>query len=308
MSVPPKEYTVLLVEDDKHTLELLSFMFLEAGFKVVTACDVEEAWACLQQHSVDLIISDVMMPGADGFEFRDRVLRDVNLREAAFMFVTAKTLAQDQIRGLRSGVDEYITKPFDPEVLVARAEAVLLRRETYVRMASIDPLTQVLNRPTVERAVSRDLDRLNRYPAVSSFVFLDVDNFKPFNDCFGHAVGDDVLIRLAAVLRRNIRKVDVAGRYGGEEFIVYFPETKECEVIPVAERMLRQFRESTPKHLADHPLSFSAGVAEAPRDGKVFETLFERADYAMYVAKRLGKGRIVAWRPELEAEMGPPTA
>ncbi len=236
-----------------------------------------------------------MMPGMDGFTFRDRILSNPVLRELPFVFLTAKLAPEDQIRGLASGVDEYITKPFDPQVLIARIHAVLRRHENMARLVRRDPLTQLLNRNTLEREIRRELERVKRYPANACFVFLDIDGFKALNDECGHAAGDRALIRLASALTKDVRSVDIVGRYGGEEFILYFPESTLDTCHRIMDRMHIMFQQET-EHEIHHRLTFSAGIAEVPADGTDFADLCTHADEAMYAAKRQGKSRILAWR------------
>lgn len=294
----PQNYTVLVVEDDPHTAELLAYTLGSAGFQVFTAASGPDALKKLEIVMVDLIVSDVMMPEMDGFKMREKIVQDGVLRDIPFVFLTAKGTSEDQIRGLSSGADEYVTKPFDPQVLIARIHAVLRRRENFSRVARLDTLTGLLNRTTLEREVQRELARIKRYPADGSLVFLDIDGFKQVNDTFGHAAGDRALLQLASALTKDIRSVDIVGRYGGEEFVLYFPETPEPVGIRIVERMMAMFR-SLSKDELNGPLTFSAGLAEAPRDGSDFATLVERADQAMYTAKRRGKAQVIAWRPEL---------
>lgn len=141
---------------------------------------------------------------------------------------------------------------------------------------------------------------MQRYPGLGTFAFIDIDNFKGINDELGHATGDHVLVHLSEVLRANTRSVDIVGRYGGEEFILFLPETPEAKALFVIDRMQQHFGMAA--DLAKgRALTFSAGVAEAPRDGGDFETLCREADVAMYAAKRRGKARVLAWRPDMES-------
>jgi diguanylate cyclase (GGDEF)-like protein len=289
---------ILIAEDDQHTVELLEFHLQEAGFATSAAPDGESALKRLQDHDISLLVCDIMLPKLDGFTLRERMLEDPLLRDIPFVFLTAKTMTEDQIRGLRQGADEYITKPFDPDVVVARVENVLARRQAYAEMVRLDPLTQLLNRRALEFEIGRELSRIKRYATLATLVFLDIDDFKRLNDEYGHAAGDRVLIELAQVLKVNSRNVDVVGRYGGEEFVLCFPETPEADAVVVLERMQQRF--SSAVNGPYGTLTFSAGVVEAPRDGETLEELFERADRAMYAAKRQGKARVVAWRPEMQ--------
>ncbi len=296
----PQTYTVLVVEDDRHTAELLSYNLTEAGFQVFQAYDGTDALKKLEIVTVDLITCDIMLPTMDGLTFRQRVLENPTLQHTPFIFLTAKSQPEDQIRGLDTGVDEYITKPFDPQVFVARVHAVLRRHENMAQLISRDPLTQLLNRNTLERVINRELARIKRYPGIGSLVFLDLDDFKEINDRLGHATGDRALVRLASVLTSEIRTVDIVGRYGGEEFVLYFPESPIDASRGIVERMHAAFVELSQQE--DHELlTFSAGIAEAPVDGVDFQTLCSRADEAMYSAKHQGKARIVAWSDSRKA-------
>ena len=298
MTEVPDKRRVLVLEDDPHACELLAYSLAEAGYNVLTAANGQEGLQKLEDQVVDVIVCDIMMPVMDGFAFRDAVLEDPVLREIAFVFLTARTMPEDQVRGLRTGVDEYITKPYDPEVLIARIESVLTRRDSFTQVARLDTMTQVLNRRTLENEIARELERVRRYKSVGSLAFLDVDNFKVINDTCGHAAGDTVLQNLADIMKENIRTVDMVGRYGGEEFVIFFPETAEVGVRFVLERMQSQFRQRT-KNSVGKELTFSAGIAQAPKDAKDFLSLCARADAAMYQAKRQGKARIIDWTPAM---------
>ena len=293
------QYTVLVVEDDPQTRELVIFTMEDAGYLALAAGNGIEALKLLEDRVVDIIICDIMMPKMDGFGLREAIQPRPELRDTGFIFLSAKSLPEDEIRGLRYGVDEYITKPFNPEVLVARVEAVLTRRETLAKAAQLDPLTQLLNRQTGEREVRRELERIQRYPSIGALAFVDIDEFKAVNDLHGHAAGDRVLVSLAKVFRQNSRSVDIVMRYGGEEFVLFFAQTGEKAAVNIIDRMQRSFQSVSEKsnHLR---ISFSAGVVEAPRDGDQFDVLCRRADQAMFAAKRNGKARVLPWRQDMK--------
>jgi len=295
----PHSDVILLIEDDANMRELLNYNLSEAGYTVVEAQDGKQGLEKLANEPPDLVLCDVMMPVMNGFALREAMVADPATRDIPFIFLTAKSSAEDQVRGLQTGVDEYITKPFDIDVLLARIEAVLQRRENFARLASMDSLTELLNRQATERAIRRELGRIRRYPALATLMFLDIDNFKGLNDEYGHALGDKVLVHLAEIFLDQSRAVDIVGRYGGEEFLLFFPQTPISEATAVVSRMLERFR--TPMdELPEVSLSFSAGAVEVPRDGVEFEELRDRADAAMYHVKRSGKGRIEAWQESME--------
>jgi len=289
---------ILVVDDEQNTLTFVTYNLEKAGFRILTANNGKAALEILQKEKVDLILSDIMMPEIDGFAFYDQVKLNVETRSIPFIFLTAKAHPEDETKGLRLGVDEYIKKPFDPFVLIARIQSVLERRKTFDLMTRTDPLTHLLNRAALVDEVGKELLRLKRYKSVGSMVFIDLDNFKHINDSYGHNTGDFVLIRFSKLVGQFTRSMDVAGRYGGEEFVLFLPETALQKAVGVIERLLHEFR-----NLAwDRPemkTTFSAGIVEAVRDGEEFSILCTRADEAMYNAKFQGKDRVVVWHSNM---------
>lgn len=292
---------ILAVDDEHNTLTLISYNLEKAGFRVMTASNGTAALDLLHKERVDLILSDIMMPEIDGFDFYDRVKLDPLTRTIPFIFLTAKAQAEDETKGLRLGVDEYIKKPFDPFVLIARIQAVLERRKAFDLMTRTDPLTRLLNRAVLEVEVGKELSRLKRYHSQASLVFIDLDNFKHINDTCGHSTGDFVLIRFSKLAIKLSRTTDIAGRYGGEEFVLFLPETDALKAQVVIERLLCEFGNLVWEK-PEIKTTFSAGITEALRDGEEFSVLCSRADRAMYQAKRQGKNRVVIWQAALEAQ------
>ena len=289
---------VLIVEDDPRLLRLIRHVLTGSGFRTVAAPNAEQGLTLARRERPDLIISDINMPGVDGFGFRERLMADPELRRVPFLFLTARDAPEDEIRGLHYGVDEYITKPFVPAVLAARVEAVLQRHQTYMEMVRRDPLTGLLSRPSFQNDVSRELERLKRFGGVGCLIFMDLDNFKKVNDWFGHAAGDEVLVGLAELLKQQTRSVDLVGRFGGEEFVAFFPGSDAKAAQGTVERLLHAFRGTTfpPRQMR---CTFSAGIAEALLHGSDFDTLCRRADEAMYAAKKAGKNRVTVWSQDL---------
>jgi diguanylate cyclase (GGDEF)-like protein/PAS domain S-box-containing protein len=160
-----------------------------------------------------------------------------------------------------------------------------------VELATMDSLTRLANRSHFIEVSKRELQRAKRYGLKLSFLLMDVDHFKSFNDDYGHDVGDQALRHVGRVLREALREVDIAGRVGGEEFAVLLPETDEDGALRVAERVRRRFA-AHPVRVGrrELPLTVSVGVASGVED--TFETLMKRADKALYHAKNLGRNRV----------------
>jgi two-component system cell cycle response regulator len=162
-------------------------------------------------------------------------------------------------------------------------------------LAQTDPLTDALNRRALTERLNAELERARRYDSMVTLLMIDLDHFKRINDTYGHLVGDDVLMALAALLQHEVRSVDLVARYGGEEFVIVLPETREEGAVAFAER-IRERIEAHPFSMADGPtlqVTASIGVATfpAPRVATV-EDLFTRADQALYRAKAEGRNRV----------------
>ncbi|MBI3996269.1 MAG: GGDEF domain-containing protein [Candidatus Omnitrophica bacterium] len=168
-------------------------------------------------------------------------------------------------------------------------------------LAVTDALTGVFVRRHFLELAVEELLRSKRHDLSCALLMIDLDRFKEKNDTFGHLVGDVVLRDVARLLTRNLREVDLIGRYGGEEFILLLIELSAEQAMPIADR-LRQLVEVHPIRAYDELLSqtISVGVAEFPQDGETVEALIERADQALYEAKRQGRDRVVRWTDAIE--------
>ncbi|MCB9477073.1 MAG: diguanylate cyclase [Deltaproteobacteria bacterium] len=292
---PSTSGSVLVVEDDALLRRVIQYTLADAGFEVALAGDGVAALKIIEEgRHFDLIVSDINMPRMSGFELRKHLLDSRQSALTPFIFLSARNSPEDQVQGLSSRVDDYVTKPFEPVVLLARVQAVLERRRVLDTAARTDPLTGLLNRRALEEEIERSLLRLGRHDEQGCMVFLDIDHFKLINDQWGHSAGDEVLRRLATLLSRSTREVDVVGRYGGEEFLLYLEDSAPDGAMDKLQRMQRDFGELRVDGI-DRVLSFSAGVAVAPVHGSNFEQLCRRADEAMYQAKQDGRQCVRIW-------------
>ena len=289
---------VLIVEEDANVTNSMRDYLSRAGFQVRTAMSAWEAFKRVKDGPVDLIISSLDMADADGMSLRDKLTINPATRDIPFFYLVPEGKKDLLVTALRSGVDDCITKPFDPVVLVARIQAVLARRTMYERMARTDPLTHMLNRPTLMEEIGNELQRAARYKHPASLVLLDVDDFSAINAESGFAMGDLLLTCLSGVVMHSIRNVDVAGRYRGECFLLGLPETDAAG----AEVVVGRIRETLAKAsapLAGEPLSFCCGIACAPNDGHEMEVLLPRLQHALNHAKEQGKGSVAVWRRDV---------
>ncbi len=179
-------------------------------------------------------------------------------------------------------------------------ENVLLHQEAE-RMAIMDGKTGIWNHRWFQIQFAREIDRAQRFGRPFSLIILDIDDFRLFNNTYGHQIGDYVLIELAQRIRSTIRDVDMFARYGGEEFELLLSETDAAGGLNAAEK-IRQVIAATPfeSEMTPEPLNvtISAGVASYPSAGTDFASIFKAADLALLKAKGQGKNRVVGHRPE----------
>jgi len=157
--------------------------------------------------------------------------------------------------------------------------------------AVVDGLTGLYDHDTALMLLKKELERAKRHSEKCAVLMLDLDDFKQVNDEFGHQKGDEVLIRLANIMRENLRTIDTPGRYGGEEFIAILPETDKSSAIQSAERLRKAVKIEFSKDIS---LTISIGVGSFPVDASNADELLKKADNALYQAKEKGKNRVVA--------------
>ncbi len=284
---------ILVVEDDPNVANLIRIVLSKNMMQVSLVSDGNEALSHLKSHYSDIIISDIMMPNMDGYAFREALLEDEGLRTIPFLFLTAKDQNKDIVAGMEYDVEDYIPKPFDPEVLLAKVTAILRKYERINKLLLYDALTNVFNRRTLEFRLSNELKRVNRYQQPVTIIMADLDHFKKINDNFGHDFGDVVLKTVASLFKEELRDTDYVGRVGGEEFVLVLPNTNKEAGLFVADRM----RSRVEAYRFDHEevtVTFSGGAVAAPEDGTEMKTLLKKADQAMYRAKENGRNQIVA--------------
>ena len=296
---------VLVADDDPGSLLVARAAVEGSGHDCLVAADGDEAWETYLEHQPDVVVTDWMMPGMDGLA----LCRAIRAREAdLYTFVvllTSQDSRDDVLAGLEAGADDYVTKPLDPFVLHARL--LVARRITTLhadlahyrkvlsRQARTDPLTGLHNR----LKLAEDLEQLHarsvRYGEEYSIAMCDVDNFKAYNDIYGHQAGDLALRAVAAALSAQARASDGVYRFGGEEFLLVLPHQGGHGAKASMERALDTVRELALPHRGDASgeLRFSAGIATfTPGQAADVEILLGRADSALYAAKAAGRNRV----------------
>lgn len=291
--------SVLIVDDEISNIEILSAV-LEDDYDIYFATSGAEALDIARANIPDLILLDVLMPGTDGYEVCSVLKADPIIGDVPVIFTTALGDREAEVRGLTLGAIDYITKPISPVAVRARVRNHLdmkRMRDQLAEMAVTDALTGLGNRRRLERALEQETWRLSTSGALLSLILVDIDFFKRFNDSYGHTAGDRCLTMVAAALKRAMsRTVDVAVRYGGEEFACVLPECSHDEAMEVARQIHQRVQSLDIPHKASEAAPFvtvSVGVATAGcATGVSPEIWVRKADEQLYVAKFAGRNRV----------------
>jgi two-component system cell cycle response regulator len=303
-----KPPTILVADDEPINRSLIKRRLEREGYRVFIAENGREAVEMARQSLPDLVILDVMMPEMDGLEACRLIKEDVTTHDLPVIFLSARDETEMKVNGLGLGANDYISKPFKAEELLARVSvAIRLKRERDQLRASAeearanaemaheqamtDALTGLLNRYGLQRSMQREQAEARRYHRPLSCLLIDLDHFKTINDTYGHTAGDIALQQIAVILTKAVRGSDMVFRYGGEEFLVLLPETNLEGAAALAEkiRLAADAQLFGDGHV--FPLTLSGGVASLA-DHESGHDMIARADMALYHAKSHGRNRI----------------
>jgi diguanylate cyclase (GGDEF)-like protein len=228
---------VLVVDDEKNILDIIKFNLEVEGYEVITSRDGEEALRLVQELRPDLILCDIMMPELDGLEVCRRLKADSRTNQIPVVMLSARTQAQDKVASIEAGADDFITKPFDFSDLVARITINLIRTR---QKRDVSPLTGLPGSISIDAETKRRIAK----NLLFATLYIDMDNFKPFNDIYGFPAGDRAIRMLASIVDEAVKKVgnldDFIGHGGGDDFVVI---TSPEKASAVAESTITDFDE-----------------------------------------------------------------
>ena len=298
---------ILLVEDDANVLTLLRACLARNGYDVTTAGTLAEARRRLERSDdCGLVILDRRLPDGDGASLCS-IIRATQPHSYILM-LTGEATTEAKVEGFESGVDDYVTKPFQIDELLARIRAgmrivelqkeLLASSKRYEALSLTDSLTSLRNRRAFDEEFASRFEQARRYARPLSLVIIDLDYFKSINDQYGHSAGDGVLRGIAKTLDHETRRSDFVARVGGEEFAILLPETSLFEALHFAEKIRSTIAGATIRtEAAAHKVTVSIGVANVPHSLVTTpQSLFDAADQALYRAKARGRNRIESER------------
>ncbi|MEE8546479.1 MAG: diguanylate cyclase [bacterium] len=303
-----KNNRILIVEDNKSLNEILCKIVQSEGYDSASVSTGKEALETIRDDGpFDLVLLDIMLPdpdappglGIDGLEVCKQIKGDPVLKETLIFMVTVKDQPDDIMKGVDVGADDYITKPFNTTLLIAKIKAMLRikhlqdelisKNKLLEEMAVTDGLTGIPNYRHLIDKLAEEIRRSRRYRTPFSMILLDLDNFKEVNDTYGHRHGDFVLKSVANAIYQGLRETDLLARYGGDEFAVLLTQTEQGGGRKVAEQILNRLSDPVQADGRDHMIAASIGLVSFP-PGQIesSDKVIIAADEALYQAKKLG--------------------
>jgi diguanylate cyclase (GGDEF)-like protein len=294
----------VIIEDSAQDRRLLEAYLTEFGFQIRPAVSAATGLELVRETLPDLVVLDLLLPDRNGYDFIAALKSDPRCSCVPILVVSAMCEISDRVKALEVGADDFIVKGFERLEFEARSRRLLrLKRsldqlnsrcDQALRRAVTDSLTGLYTRGFMLETLENQLQFAKRYGHPYAAIFADIDHFKMVNDRYGHAAGDTVLCAVAGALRGLMRQADTLVRYGGEEFVALLPNTNGDDAMALAERMRATVAalQVPIEGAGSIQVTISLGVSSYPSDANDGQTLVERGDAAMYLAKQSGRNRI----------------
>ena len=294
----PKKNSILIVDDENTNIMALS-QILSPMYTVYSSNGGQDAIGIAQEFVPDVILLDVLMPGMDGYAVIEALKECEETRKIPVILLSAVSGEENEKKGLSLGAADYISKPFDPVVVLLRIQNQI-RTLNRFRMAEkesmVDQLTALPNRRSFDDRLNMEWVRAIRDNTPISLLVIDIDRFKEYNEAYGRPQGDAALVALADIVSKSIsRPGDFVARWGGEEFFVLLPDTDSKGALHIAERIRTEIGGAAIPCAdgAETRVTVSIGAktkARAPGDSR--KTFVTEADRALFRAKEAGRNRV----------------
>jgi len=291
---------ILIVNGDEYMRNSLQ-KFLTPDYEVFTSTSFTHALNVFSDTFFNAVITEINTPEIKGIEIL-RKFKELK-SNVPIIVVTTYNSVPLAVEAMKAGAYDYITKPFNFDELKLVITHALERqrlveevktKRIYQTLAFLDELTQIYNRRYFDDVLAREIERAGRYPQRFSLLMIDIDDFKQYNDKYGHLKGDKILKDIADIFRHKVRRTDIVARYGGEEFAIITPHTGKEGASVLAARLVNLV--ANKDFVLDDSLAVkitvSVGVATYKDDATTKDELIQKADEALYQAKRMGKNRV----------------
>lgn len=296
----------IMIADDARMNRIILSRLLEDKYEIIIAKDGKEVIQKVQNDwNIDLILLDVVMPGMNGYDVLKLLKKMEEFNDTPVIFITSLTSVEDEEKGLKLGACDYITKPFNPEIVKLRVENHLkfVRQQKFLKiLVGRDGLTKISNRRRFDERLIKEWNQTKQNQIPMSIVMIDVDNFKSFNDQYGHASGDVALKTVAKTLSEYMKPSYMVARYGGEEFVLILPRMDVDEAKMLAKQLCKTIEALGIPHESSKitsVLTVSMGGATSSKQDVKQDDLVKAADEMLYKAKANGRNRVL-WREVCE--------
>jgi diguanylate cyclase (GGDEF)-like protein len=287
-------YRVLIIDDQITIANFYSTVLKMSGMVTDVLTRTEEVLQKIESFHPDLVLMDLHMPGCNGIELAKMIRQIDHFVDTPIVFLSSEEDFSKKMEAMRIGSDDFLTKPIKSTHLIALIRSRLDRSRILRSFMIRDSLTGLLNHTAFYGQMDKEINRCERYKTGLSLSMLDLDGFKLINDKYGHSTGNTVLKSLSLMLKQRLRRSDIIGRFGGEEFIVAFPETSAESAWHIMNEIRQNFadiRHITPDNNA-FSVTFSCGISTYPEYTDA-SSLVDAADMALYIAKHTGRNRII---------------
>ncbi len=304
-----KRVSALVVDEDEEIRGTLMERLQEAGYFTDVAANGKDAIDKVKEFFYNIALVEVELPDMTGLDFL-KIIKNIH-PDTSVIFITGKPSLENSVSALNAGANAYMMKPLKMEEMMEHVTDALDRqraiietrellfaerkkREFYQYLSIIDGLTDLYNHRHFHELLTQEVARSIRYEHPLSLLMIDIDDFKRFNDSYGHPAGDRVLQDISRLFKESCRRVDYICRYGGEEFGIITPETSGKNAVYVARRLVNKVREmKIPIYgsTTEGSLTISIGLAGYPADAKTKNDLIIKADKYLLEAKKSGKNR-----------------
>lgn len=284
---------ILLVDDDPELTEMISDLIASPCQLVHVARSFAEAHHLLQSNDWDLILLDLMLPDGDGRDLLMRIRDSATSTDTPVVVLSAKTHYQVRNECVVLGVEAFIDKPIDTRTLPTQITSIVEKTRKYRADAYSDPLTGANNRQGFRKLFEKSLSLCERNARPMTVALIDLDHFKAVNDRYGHDAGDVALCAVVQALHDTLRASDIVGRWGGEEFVVAFPETTADQAALALAKVSDALAATPIAELKGETLTFSGGTAQLEPD-ETLDFALLRADQLLYAAKQQGRNRVLS--------------
>lgn len=296
-SNPDERPVVLLIDDSEFVHRLLQARLKSESITLECESDGRSGLERAKSIVPSLILLDLDMPVMDGFEVLRELMDTPETHNIPVIILSSQDTIQDKVTAFDLGAIDFVSKPFELTELRARLRSSL-RISSLFRIleqkAQIDGLTGLFNRAYFDDRWAQEYERCMRQGGGLSIAMIDIDHFKQINDTYGHPAGDVVIEEVAKLIQRSIRKIDVACRYGGEEFALVLPETKPGDAFTLCERIRLDCEAMTWNRHPERTITISMGISGCV-DGPLADAVkwVEHADSNLYLSKQSGRNKIV---------------